>query len=118
MTTTKLRIGDNVMVTTGSDKGKTGTIAKISVTKGLVSIEGINKKIKHVKSREGVPGERVEFFAPINISNVAVVDPKTKKPTKLGYKTEKGTKVRVAKSSGEVLSASAVAAKPTKTVKA
>ncbi len=99
----KLRIGDSVVILTGKDKGKSGLIHKIMAEKGLVMVEGINKKIKHVKGRDGNAGERVEFFAPIAISNVAIVDPKTKKPTRVGYKIEKGQKIRIAKASGSVI---------------
>ncbi len=99
----KLRIGDSVVVLTGKDKGKSGTIVKIFEDKDLVKIDGINKKIKHVKGREGNSGERIEFFAPIHISNVAVLDPKTKKPSRIGYKVEKGQKTRIFKKSGETV---------------
>ncbi len=92
------------MVMVGKDKGKTGSLVKINREKGLVFVEGINKKIKHVKGREGNPGERVEFFAPIAISNVAIIDPKTKKPSRIGYNVDAhGVKVRISKKSGEVL---------------
>lgn len=101
----KLRIGDSVIILTGKDKGKSGLIHKIMVEKNLVMVEGINKKIKHVKGRDGNAGERVEFFAPIAISNVAIADPKTKKPTRIGYKIEKGQKIRVAKASGSTIPA-------------
>ncbi len=115
----KLRIGDSVIVLTGADKGKSGKVVKIFEEKNLVKVEGINKKIKHMKGREGNPGERIEIFAPIAISNVAVIDPKTKKPTRIGYKIEKGQKVRIAKASGSILPAKGSAvAKPKTTVKA
>lgn len=116
--TMKLRVGDSVVILTGKDKGKSGAITKIFAEKGLVSVEGINKKIKHVKGREGNPGERVEFFAPIALSNVAIVDPKTKKPSRIGYKIEKGQKIRITKASGSVIDAPKKAAKAKTTVKA
>ncbi len=101
----KLRIGDSVVILTGKDKGKSGNIIKIFEDKNLVKVDGINKKIKHVKGREGNAGERVEFFAPIHISNVAVLDPKTKKPSRIGYKIEKGQKTRIFRKSGTVVAA-------------
>lgn len=112
----KLRVGDSVVILTGKDKGKSGAITKILEAKDLVKVEGINKKIKHAKGRDGNPGERIEFFAPIAISNVSIVDPKTKKPSRVGYKIEKGQKVRVTKASGSVLTNPGRA--KTKTVKA
>lgn len=96
----KLRINDNVIVQTGKDKGKTGTIIKILPKKDTVLVEGINKRIKHVKKREGNPGERVEFSAPIHVSNVSIIDPKTNTATRIGYKSEGKTKIRVTKKSG------------------
>ena len=99
----KLRIGDSVVILAGKDKGKSGVIIKILEDKNLVRVDGINKKIKHVKGREGNAGERVEFFAPIHISNVAVIDPKTKKPSRIGYKIEGGQKTRIFKKSGEIV---------------
>ncbi len=100
----KFRIGDNVVVQTGKDKGKQGAIFKIFENRGLVQVEGINKKVKHVKPRGGEPGERVEFFAPIHISNIAIIDPETKKPSRIGYKlSDSGKKTRISKSSGKVL---------------
>ncbi len=114
----KLRVGDSVVILTGKDKGKSGSIVKILEEKGKVMVEGINKKVRHVKGREGNAGERVEFFAPIAISNVGLVDPKTKKPTRIGYKIEKGQKIRVTKASGSVVPTPGKSASKTKTVKA
>jgi large subunit ribosomal protein L24 len=112
----KLLIGDSVVILTGKDKGKTGVILKISKDKSLVKVDGINKQIKHIKGREGNPGERVEFFAPIAISNVAIIDPKTKKPSRIGFKIKDNQKVRIAKKSGDEI-VSPKTKKP-KTVKA
>ena len=98
----KFRKGDNVVVITGDDVGKTGVITKIFRKQDKVLVEGINKKIRHTKGRDGNPGERAEFFAPIHISNVAVVD-KNGKPSRIGYKIENKDKLRVIKSTGEVL---------------
>jgi large subunit ribosomal protein L24 len=99
----KFHVGDTVVVLSGKDKGKTGSIVKILPKTGRVQIDGVNKKIRHIKARDGRPGERVEFFAPLEASNVAIQDPKTKKPTRIGYRIEKGQKVRVAKKSGTIL---------------
>lgn len=97
----KFLTGDNVIVTTGKDKGKVGAIVKIHRNIGKVLVEGINKQVKHRKAQQGQPGERLEIFAPIDISNIQILDPKSKKPTRIGYKIEEnGAKVRVAKPSG------------------
>lgn len=114
------------MVMIGKDKGKTASIAKIDRENSLVFLDGINKKIKHVKGREGNPGERVEFFAPIALSNVAIIDPKTKKPSRVGYKIDaQGVKVRISKKSGEEITTATATKKsvakkdsPTKAIKA
>ncbi len=99
----KFRINDSVIVIAGADRGKTGTVTKIIAADNRVVVEGINKHIKHVKGREGQAGERVEFFAPIHVSNIAIADPKTGKATRVGYKIEGKTKTRIAKKSGEVI---------------
>ena len=109
----KFRINDSVIVISGADRGKTGTITKIVAADNRVVVEGINKHIKHVKGRDGQEGERVEFFAPIHASNIAVVDPKSGKATRVGYKVEGKTKNRIAKKSGEVILKTAKAKKTT-----
>jgi large subunit ribosomal protein L24 len=92
------------MVIAGSDKGKTGKILKILKKERRVVVEGLNKKTKHVKGRDGQPGEIVLFSAPFDISNIAIVDPKTKKPSRIGYRIDaSGEKVRISKKSGSVL---------------
>lgn len=117
----KFLVGDDVIVMTGKDKGKTGNISKIFSKSGKVLIDGVNKQVKHRKGGQGQVGERVEIFAPIDASNVQIVDPKTKKPTRIGYKVlDNGKKIRIAKASGEELSVSTdkKEKKPVKTVKA
>lgn len=110
----KFRINDDVVIIAGKDRGKAGKITKVLPKKGRIIVEGVNKAIKHVKGTEGRPGERVEFFAPIDVSNVAIADPKDGKPSKIGYKVEGKTKLRFARKSGTVLPTAA--AKTTKKV--
>jgi len=99
-----LKKGDNVIVIAGRDKGKTGTIQKVIPETNRVVVEGVNLRKKCNKPTQANPdGGIVEIYAPINASNVALVDPKTKKPTKIGHKIVNGKKVRVAKKSGTVL---------------
>ena len=103
----KIRVGDNVVVQTGKDRGKSGIVSKLYLAQQKVLVEGVNSKIKHVKGRDGVPGDRTEIFVPIHISNVSVVDPKTGGPTRVGYLIDsKGVKTRIAKKSGQAITKS------------
>ncbi len=97
----KLKTGDKVVVVSGSNKGKEGKILKVLDEKVLV--EGVNIVKKHLKPKNNNGnGEIVETEAPIHKSNVMLVDPKTKKPTKVRIETDnKGKKVRVSKKSNE-----------------
>ena len=96
--------GDKVIVIAGRDKGKTGTIQKVIPEQNRVVVEGINLRKKTNKpSQKNPDGGIVEIYAPIDASNVMLVDPKTKKPTRIGQKEVKGKKVRYAKKSGTVL---------------
>ena len=97
----KLKTGDKVVVVAGSNKGKEGKIAKILDSK--VIVEGVNIVKKHLKPKNNNgTGEIVEVEAPIHVSNVMLVDPKTKKPTKVRVeKDSKGKKIRISKKSNE-----------------
>lgn len=100
----KIKRDDEVIVITGKDKGKRGTVR--SVADGRVVVGGINMMKKHVKPNpaRGTQGGIVELEAPLDISNVALLNPVTQKADRVGYKLlEDGTKVRVYKSSGEVI---------------
>ena len=99
-----LLVGDKVIVIAGNDKGKTGTIQRVYPKLNKVVVENVNVRKKHKKPTQANPeGSIVEVYAPIDASNVALVDPKTKKATRIGYKEVKGKKVRVAKKSGQTL---------------
>lgn len=110
----KLKKGDKVVIISGPDKGKQATIHAISFKSERVLLEGegLKKVKKHVKPNQANPdGGIIELDKPIHVSNVMLLDPKAKKPTKIGYKTivkkvkkqEETKKVRYAKKSGEVL---------------
>jgi large subunit ribosomal protein L24 len=102
-------INDMVQVIAGKNKGKEGKVKKILTKLNRVVIEGVNIITKHVKASQGAKGKKVEVEAPIHISNVMALCPKTKKRTRLGYKVGKsGEKVRIAKVSGEVMARSSV----------
>jgi len=98
----KFRVNDSVVVIAGASRGMTGAITKINLKTNKVLVEGINKKIRHIKGQSGQVGQKVEIFAPIDISNIAVVG-EDGKPTRIGYKIEAGEKVRIAKRSGKIL---------------
>ena len=96
--------GDKVIVIAGKDKGKTGAIQKVDPKTNRVVVEGVNLRKNHKKrALAGPEGSIVEIYAPIDASNVMLVDPKTKKPTRVGHKVVKGKKVRVALKSGTEL---------------
>lgn len=96
----KLKKGDNVIVIAGKDKGKNGVIARTLRAENKVIIDGVNIRKKHVK---GENGGIVDMVHPIDASNVALVDPKTNKPTRIGYKVEKAVKTRITKASGSTV---------------
>ncbi|WP_100404151.1 50S ribosomal protein L24 [Bacillus sp. FJAT-42315] len=96
--------GDKVMVITGKDKGKTGIVLAAFPKKDRVLVEGVNIVKKHSKPSQVNPqGGIISQEAPIHVSNVMLLDPKTNEPTRVGFKTVDGKKVRVAKKSGETL---------------
>lgn len=96
--------GDKVMVISGKDKGKTGVILAAFPKQSRVLVEGVNIVKKHAKPSQLNPqGGIINQEAPVHVSNVMPVDPKSGQPTRVGYKTVDGNKVRVAKKSGEVL---------------
>lgn len=98
------KTGDKVVVITGKDKGKEGTITKTLRAENKVIVEGINVVKKHVKPQGNQPGSIVEVEAPIHASNVMVIDPKTKKGTRIGHEIDKkGKKIRVSKKSNSNL---------------
>lgn len=102
----KIRKGDEVVVITGKDKGKRGTVLRS--LEGKVVVEGINIAKKHMKPNpvRGIAGGIVEKTMPVDVSNVAIFNPNTQKADRVGFKVlEDGRKVRVFKSSGEVIGA-------------
>ncbi|EKN65156.1 LSU ribosomal protein L24P [Schinkia azotoformans MEV2011] len=96
--------GDKVQVISGKDKGKQGVILEAYPKKDRVLVEGVNVIKKHSKPSQMNPqGGIMSQEAPIHVSNVMPIDPKTGNPTRVGYKVVDGKKVRIAKKSGEVL---------------
>ncbi len=100
----KIKKGDTVVVLTGRDKGKKGEVTKILPEKNRVIVQGINMFKKHRKPTQQQAGGIEDIEASLDVSNVALIDPKTDKATRVGYTTLKGgRKVRVARKSGEVI---------------
>jgi large subunit ribosomal protein L24 len=103
----KLRTDDEVIVISGKDRGKTGKVIRVDPKKGRVFVEGLNMVKRHQRPLAGRPNMQVgviEKEGPIHVSNVAIVDPKTKKPTRVGVtRNEQGKRVRVTRRSGAEL---------------
>ena len=100
----KLKKGDKVVVLTGKDKGKTGEIAKVIPAEGRAIVSGLNMAVRHRRQSQTEQGGRIPVSLPIQLSNLAYVDPKDGGPTRIGFKIlEDGKKVRFAKKSGEVI---------------
>jgi large subunit ribosomal protein L24 len=99
----KIKKGDRVVVIAGRDKGKTGEVLRALPSANRVVVQGINLVKKNQKPSQAGPGGIQTIELPIHASNVALIDPKTSKPTRVGYKTVGDRKVRVARKSGEVL---------------
>ena len=96
--------GDKVVVISGKNKGKEGTITHVLRNENRVVVEGVNLVKKHVKGNGQTAGSITEVEAPIHASNVMIVDPKTKKPTRIGHSIDKdGKKIRVTKKSNSSL---------------
>jgi len=102
----KIKRGDKVVVITGRDKGKSGEVLRVLRDEERVLVQGVNMIKRHTRQAAGQTGGIVEKEAAIHISNVAHIDPKSSKPTRVGYKVlGDGRKVRFARRSGEVLDA-------------
>lgn len=100
----KIRKDDKVIVIAGKDKGKEGVVTRVFPLTDKILVDGVNKVKKHSKNKAlGTKGEIIEKSLPIDISNVMLLDPKTNKPTRVGYKFVDGKKLRIAKKSGEVI---------------
>ena len=103
----RIRHDDNVIVISGKDKGKTGKVLRVEPARQRVYVEGLNMVKRHQRPVPGRPNLQVgviEKEGPIHISNVAIVDPKDHKPTRIGRTTnEEGVRVRVTRRSGTVI---------------
>lgn len=98
-----VRKGDQVMVLAGDDKGKTGVVLQVIPDKNRAIVEGVNIVKKHVKATQNEEGGIQEMEATIHLSNLAVLDPKTGEPTRVGRREENGVSVRYSKKTGNVI---------------
>ena len=104
MTKLKIKTGDNVVVLAGDNKGSEGKVMRVITEKNKAIVEGVNLVSKHEKPNTKNPqGGIVKKEAPIHISNLALIDPKSKKATRVGFKMEGDKKVRFSKKSNEVI---------------
>ena len=95
--------GDTVMVIAGDDKGKTGEVIQVFPEKNRAIVEGVNIVKKHVKATQTEEGGIQEMAASVHMSNLALVDPKSGEPTRVGRKVENGVSVRYSKKSGNII---------------
>jgi len=100
----KIKKGDNVVVISGRDKGRTGEVLRVLPAEGRLIVQGVHVARRHTKPRMGDPGGIVDKELTIDVSNVAHIDPQSGKPSRIGYKIlDDGRKVRFARRSGEVI---------------
>lgn len=98
----KIKKGDRVVVLTGRDKGRMGEVLRVIPTEDRLVVQGVNVVKRHTRPSQVSTGGIVEQEAPIHISNVAHIDPKSDKPTRVGYRIDDGgRKIRIARRSGE-----------------
>ncbi len=104
MASAKIKKGDQVVILSGRDKGKSGTVTKAMPKDGKVIVGGVNIITRHAKPSQTDPqGGLKKSEAPLHISKVAIADPKTGKATRVRFETRDGKKVRVAAASGELI---------------
>jgi large subunit ribosomal protein L24 len=104
MAASKIKKGDSVVVRSGKDKGRTGTVVQVLPKDGKVVVEGVNVMTRHRKPSQTNPQGGIDRLpAPMAISKVSLADPKDGKPTRVRFETKDGKKVRVAVKSGETI---------------
>jgi len=104
MAAAKIKKGDSVVVRSGKDKGRTGTVLQVLPKDGKIVVEGVNVMTRHRKPSQANPQGGIDRLpAPMSISKVGLADPKDGKPTRVRFETKDGKKVRVAVKSGETI---------------
>ena len=99
----KLKKGDRVIVLAGRDKGKEGDILRVIPKENRAVVSGVNIVVRHQRQSQRSQGGKIPVEAPIQLSNLALIDPKEGGPTRVGFRFEDGKKVRFAKKSGETI---------------
>ena len=99
----KIKKGDQVIVRTGKDKGRTGAVIEARPAESRVKVQGINMVTGHRRPTQANAGGIEQMEAPIHISNVALLDPETNQATRVGFELSDGKKVRVARKSGKAI---------------
>ncbi len=99
----KLKKDDPVIVIAGKDRGARGVIKSVNPKMGKAVVEGINLSITHRKQTQNQEGGKIPKFMPIELSNLAIVDPSDDKPTRIGFRMEDGKKVRFSKRTGVLI---------------
>jgi large subunit ribosomal protein L24 len=99
----KIKKGDQVIVRTGKDKGRTGEVIEVRPTDNRVKVQGINMVTRHRRPTQTNAGGIEQMEAPIHVSNIALIDPETNKATRVGYDMADGKKVRVTRKSGKAI---------------
>lgn len=94
----KIKNGDTVLIISGKDRGKKGKVINVFPKENRIVVEGVNLRKKHTRpKKQGEKGQIVEIAAPFNVSNVKLICPKCKKPTRVGYKVVEKNKFRICK---------------------
>lgn len=100
----RIKKDDKVKILAGKDKGKTGKVLAILAGKNKVTVEGVNLLYKNMRpKKQGEKGQKIQYPAPLSVSNVALIDPKNNKPTRVGYKFENKRKIRISKKSKQAI---------------
>ena len=99
----KIKKGDNVIVTTGRDKGRTGEVLEVIPAASKLKVQGVNMVKRHRRATQNDAGGIIPMEAPLHISNVAHIDPDNGAATRIGYEVKDGKKVRIARRSGKAL---------------
>ena len=109
----KIKANDKVIIISGKDKGKVSKVLRVIAKHGKIVVEKVNMRTKHIKKSATKAGERITFEAPMDASNVMIMDPKENKPTLIGYRVlANGKKERISKLSGASLDTVAESTKP------
>ena len=100
----KIKKNDEVKILSGKDKGKIGKVTQVFISEAKVVVEGANKRFKNLKpKKQGEKGQRIEFFAPTDISNVALICKKCGRTTRIAYKVNEDNKYRLCKKCNEII---------------